>query len=109
MDEDAALDSLAALSQKKRLVAFRLLVRHEPEGLPAGVIAQELDVPANTLSTYLAILARAGLVTSVRHSRIVQYRADIGGLRELMLFLARDCCGGRTELCEPLVAELACC
>ena len=109
MDTDSALESLAALSQKTRLDAFRLLVRHEPEGLPAGVIAQELDVPANTLSTHLAILTRAGLVTSERHSRIVQYRADIGCLRDLMLFLAKDCCGGRTELCEPLVAELACC
>ena len=109
MDNDAALDSLAALSQKTRLDAFRLLVRHEPEGLPAGAIAQELDVPANTLSTHLAVLARAGLVTSERYSRVVQYRSDIGRLRDLMLYLAKDCCGGRTELCEPLVAELTCC
>lgn len=109
MDDDAALDSLAALSQKTRLDAFRLLVRHEPEGLPAGAIAQELDVPANTLSTHLAVLARAGLVTFERHSRTIQYRADIGSLRDLMLFLAKDCCGGRTELCDPLIAELTCC
>jgi hypothetical protein len=26
-------------------------------------------------------------------------RANIAGLRDLMLHLARDCCGGRRELC----------
>jgi hypothetical protein len=26
-----------------------------------------------------------------------------------MLFLAKDCCQGRPELCEPLLAELTCC
>ncbi|RZA04665.1 MAG: transcriptional regulator, partial [Proteobacteria bacterium] len=35
-------------------------------------------------------------------------RADIDTLRGLLLFLAKDCCGGRAELCEPLLAELAC-
>ena len=94
---------------RTRLEAFRLLVRHEPEGLPAGELARALEVPANTLSSHLGILARAGLVTAERRSRIIQYRADIARLRELMLFLAKDCCGGRAELCEPLVAELACC
>ncbi|MCG2839942.1 metalloregulator ArsR/SmtB family transcription factor [Sandaracinobacter sp. RS1-74] len=109
MDSKNALDALAALSQETRLDAFRLLVRHEPDGLPAGEIARDLQVPANTLSTHLAILSRAGLVTSERHSRVIQYRADVDGLRALMLFLAKDCCQGRPELCEPLLAELTCC
>ena len=109
MDSKNALDALVALSQETRLDAFRLLVRHEPDGLPAGEIARDLQVPANTLSTHLAILSRAGLVTSERHSRVIQYRADVDGLRALMLFLAKDCCQGRPELCEPLLAELTCC
>lgn len=109
MNISEALDALAALSQQTRLEAFRLLVRHEPEGLAAGDIARALAVPANTLSTHLAILARAGLVRSERHSRIIQYRADITVLGGLMVFLAKDCCAGRTELCAPLIAELTCC
>ena len=48
---------------------FRLLVRHEPDGLPAGEIARQLDVPQNTLSAHLAILARTGLVRAERQSR----------------------------------------
>jgi DNA-binding transcriptional ArsR family regulator len=109
MDSMTALDALSALSQRTRLDAFRLLVRREPEGLAAGEIARLLDVPANTLSSHLAILARAGLVRFERHSRTVQYRADIDGLRALMLFLAKDCCAGNPDLCGPLLAELTCC
>lgn len=109
MDSLHALDALAALSQQTRLEAFRLLVRHEPAGLPAGEIARLLDVPPNTLSTHLALLARAGLVLSERQGRQIIQRANIDGLRALMLFLARDCCGGSAELCEPLLADLACC
>lgn len=109
MDLLEGLEALAALSQETRLEAFRLLVRHEPEGMPAGEMARRLDVPANTLSTHLGMLARAGLVTAERRGRIIQYRADLSRLRQLMLFLAKDCCGGHTELCDPLVAELTCC
>lgn len=109
MDMNVALDALGALAQQTRLEAFRLLVRHEPEGLPAGDVAQALGVPANTLSSHLAILTRAGLVTSRRSGRVIRYRADIARLRQLMLFLAKDCCEGRADLCAPLIAELTCC
>ncbi|MFT9197300.1 MAG: transcriptional regulator, partial [Gluconobacter oxydans] len=36
MDTESALAALSALSQSTRLEIFRLLVRHEPDGLPAG-------------------------------------------------------------------------
>ena len=29
--------------------------------------------------------------------------------RDLVLFLLKDCCGGRADLCEPLLAELTPC
>lgn len=48
MITEQAMASFAALSQPTRLAAFKLLVRHEPEGLPAGEIATLLDVPHNT-------------------------------------------------------------
>jgi len=109
MDNDSAISALGALAQGTRLDAFRLLVRHEPEGLPAGEVAKAPDVPQNTMSAHLGILARAGLVRSERHSRSIVYRADLDGLRALTLFLVKDCCGGRAELCAPLVAELTPC
>ena len=56
-----ALAALAALGQPTRLEIFRLLVRKEPDGLPAGVIAEKIGCPHNTLSTHLSILARSGM------------------------------------------------
>jgi DNA-binding transcriptional ArsR family regulator len=110
MESDLALLKLSALSQATRLDAFRLLVRHEPAGLPAGEVARELGVPLNTMSSHFGILQRSGLVTSERHSRSIIYRANLDGLRDLILYLLKDCCAGNAELCAPLIAELtACC
>ena len=109
MKGSSAICSLGALAQATRLDVFRLLVRHEPDGLAAGEVARQLDVPQNTMSAHLAILARAGLIRSERHSRSIIYRANLDGLRNLMLFLVNDCCAGSPELCAPLIAELAPC
>lgn len=109
MESVAAIEVFAALSQTTRLDTFRLLMSHEPEGLPAGEIARRLEVPQNTMSTHLAILARAGLIESERHSRSIIYRAVVDRVREITTFLVQDCCGGRPELCEPLVAEFSPC
>lgn len=109
MDELVALSALGALSQPTRLQCFRLLVTREPDGVPAGELARLVGVPQNTLSTHLAILANAGLVHGERHSRSIIYRANFDRLRELVLFLLKDCCGGRAELCAPLIADLSPC
>lgn len=109
MDTTSAILALGALAQGTRLETFRLLVRHEPHGLPAGEIARLIDVPQNTMSAHLATMARAGLVQSERQSRSIIYRADLAHFQELTLFLVKDCCSGRPELCEPLIAELLPC
>lgn len=109
MESTSAIETFAALSQPTRLDAFRLIVRHEPHGLPAGEVARLLDVPQNTMSSHLAVLSRAGLISSERHSRSIIYRAELDKVRELASFLVTDCCGGRPELCEPLVAEFTPC
>src|SRR3546814_648717 len=54
-------------------------------------------------------MVKAGVVNSEKRGRQFIQRADIDTLKGLMLFLAKDCCQGRAELCEPLLAELACC
>ena len=109
MENDSAIAALGALAQGTRLDVFRLLVRHEPNWIAAGEIARQLDVPQNTMSAHLGILARAGLVRSERQSRSIIYRADLAGLRVLTLFLVKDCCADSAELCAPLVAELTPC
>jgi DNA-binding transcriptional ArsR family regulator len=94
-----ALAALAALGQPTRLAIFRLLVRKEPTGLSAGALAEAVGCPHNTLSTHVAILARAGLVNGTRESRTIIYRANAAGTRALIAFLVTDCCDGRPELC----------
>ena len=60
LSEAHAISALAALAQPTRLAIFRLLVKHEPVGVTAGVIAETIGAPHNTLSSHLAILVRAG-------------------------------------------------
>jgi len=110
MENEEAVLALAALAQPTRLEAFRTLARHEPDGLAAGDLARLLEVPQNTLSAHLAILSRARLVSSERHSRSIVYRANLDDFRDVTLFLLMDCCGGRPEVCTPVVESLqACC
>jgi ArsR family transcriptional regulator len=52
-------------------------------------------VPHNTVSTHLAILSRAGLITVQRHSRSMIYRVELKAVRKLVLFPVKDCCNGQ--------------
>ena len=94
-----ALQALAALSHATRLEVFRLLVREGAIGLPAGQIAERLEVAPSTLSPHLAQLERAGLATASRDERRIFYAVDIEGMRALLTFLTEDCCGGHPEIC----------
>jgi ArsR family transcriptional regulator, arsenate/arsenite/antimonite-responsive transcriptional repressor len=105
MQSETALSILAALAHPTRLSTFRLLVRHEPDGLSTGQLVDASGLTQSTFSTHLAVLAKAGLVVSEKRGR---QRVSIDALRGLMLFLAKDCCEGRADLCEPLLAELSC-
>ena len=109
METDTALMTLTALAHPVRLETFRHLVRHEPEGLSTGALVAASGLSQSTFSTHLAVLAKAGLVTAERQGRQQIQRVSIDTLRGLMTFLAKDCCQGRAELCEPLLAELTTC
>lgn len=108
MDKKLAIDGFSALAQDTRLTALRHLVSCLPDGKNAGEIARHCKVPHNTMSTHLAILERAGLVDSEKTGREVIYTADISGLRELVDFLVRGCCGGRPEICGEVFAGAVC-
>ena len=109
MDRTAVVDTLSCLAQATRLEVFRLLVAAEPDGLAAGEMAQTLGVPHNTLSNHLAILTRAELIWGERRSRSIIYRASLATLSETLMYLVKDCCGGRPEICSPLVSALTPC
>lgn len=109
MESIQAIAALAALAQTTRLDTFRLLVKREPEGIPAGELARLIEVPQNTMSAHLAVLSRAGLVTAERQSRSIIYRANLAVLQEVTLFLLQDCCDGRADVCAPVIKSLMPC
>lgn len=109
MRDDEALAVLAALSHSTRLATFRLLVRHEPDGLTTGQLVEATGLPQSTFSTHLAVLIEAGLIHAEKRGRNHIGRVRIDTLRALMVYLAKDCCEGPADLCEPLLAELARC
>jgi DNA-binding transcriptional ArsR family regulator len=109
MESEQAILALAALAQPTRLEVFRLLAKHEPDGLAAGDIARALAVPQNTMSSQLAVLARAGLISAQRFSRSIVYRADLTRFQAVVLFMLQDCCDGRPEICAPVIANLTPC
>lgn len=110
MSAPHALAAFAALGQPTRLIIFQLLMGSEPEGLPAGAIADKVGCPHNTLSSHLSILARSGLVHGARDGRSIVYRADVEAIRRLVGFLVNDCCDGHPELChlQDAIREAKC-
>src|ERR1700688_4385615 len=109
LSEAHAISALSALAQPTRLAIFRLLIKHEPIGVTAGVIAETIGAPHNTLSTHLAILGRAGLLLSSREGRTIIYRSDVEGMRSVIAFLVNDCCDGHPALCNLVAADAAAC
>jgi ArsR family transcriptional regulator len=105
-----AVKKLSALSQESRLEVFRLLVKAGPEGLAAGDVARKLKTAPNTMSAQLLLLSNAGLINARRYGRSIIYDADFEAMSALLLFLTEDCCGGKAEICAPLMKTVnACC
>ena len=111
MNERDAVDAFAALSQETRLRIARLLVCAGPDGMAAGAIGNAVGVSPSNASFHLHHLERAGIIRSRREARSIVYSADIDGLATLARFLLADCCGGRPEICAPVIGALsaACC
>lgn len=99
MDTNNAITALAALAQEHRLAAFRMLAATGETGMAAGEVARQIGVPHNTMSTHLATLSNAGLITPTREGRSIIYKIVPETMRDLMGFLTDDCCQGRPELC----------
>ena len=104
MEAIDAVKRLSALAQEARLEVFRLLVKAGPEGLAAGAIARSLKTAANTMSAQLLVLSNAGIIHARREGRSIIYSVDFSAVSDLLVFLTKDCCGGRSEICAPLVA-----
>ncbi len=102
MSNSDVLKALSALAHEHRLGVFRLLVRHSPEGLAAGDIAEHMQLAPSSLSFHLGHLERAGLIESRREQRRIIYTANLDSMRRLLSFLTEDCCQGHPEICAEM-------
>ena len=108
MEMIQAVNALEALAHDTRLRVFRRLIKAGPDGLSAGAIAADLGARQNTMSSHLAKLHRAGIVSSERDGRHIIYRADFDAVSGLILYLMEDCCGNSAALCDPIAASMRC-
>src|SRR3954451_21022939 len=97
MEKTDAVAALAALAQDNRLDVFRLLVQAGPEGMPAGRVAEALDLAPNTLTFHFDRLRSAGLVSVRREGRSMIYSAQYEAMNALVGFLTDNCCQGSAE------------
>ena len=106
MDSTHAISAFSALSQQTRLEVFRLLIKAGANGLLAGELVEQLDVKQNTMSANLTVLLNAGLVRNEREGRAIRYYSNFEAVRGILSFLMEECCGGRAELCQPIIDEI---
>lgn len=101
MDTKIAVVRLASLAQDSRLAVFRLLVRHGPDGLPAGEIGTKLKIPQATMSFHLKELTNAGLLKARQEGRFIYYSPDFKAMNALVAYLTENCCVESTSSHDP--------
>lgn len=106
-DVDRLAGMMAAMGAPQRLRIMRLLLAAHPQGMPAGEIQEELEIPASTLSHHLEKLRHAGVVRVRREGTYLWYSAETEALRELLSFLYAECCT-RSAAVEPAAVVGAC-
>lgn len=104
MESKTAASIFEALSSEVRLDLFRLLVKNAPQGLVAGEIARQLDIPSTNLSFHLKAVVHSGLVTVEKEGRFMRYKASIPLMLEVIAYLTSECCSANPGECQKFRA-----
>jgi ArsR family transcriptional regulator, arsenate/arsenite/antimonite-responsive transcriptional repressor len=110
MNAKQAVAALGAIAHDHRLAIYRLLVEKGPAGMPAGEIAERLEMPPSSLTFHLQQMLHAGLVSQRRLGRQLIYAADYAAMNELVAYLTENCCGNAANCapaCNPAPASTA--
>lgn len=110
MKNPDAVAALTALAQEHRLAVFRMLVQAGPDGMPAGRVADALDLAPSALTFHFDRLRDAELVTVRREGRSMIYAARYEAMNALIAYLTENCCKGAAAdcaapSCEPAIAK----
>ncbi len=108
MNSHTAVPIFESLSSPVRLDIYRLLVKAGPDGLVAGRIAADLDLPASNASFHLKALTQSGLLAVTQEGRYLRYRAHMAVMAELIAFLTDECCQGQPALCGVAPTTTCC-
>jgi ArsR family transcriptional regulator, arsenate/arsenite/antimonite-responsive transcriptional repressor len=100
-------DMFSAMGAEPRLRIMRVLLSAHPEGMIAGDIGADLDIPASTLSHHLDKLKNEDLVKVRRESTFLWYSANTDTLQALLGFLYAECCT-RNKAIEPQAIVQVC-
>lgn len=100
MESKHACKIFEALSSDVRLELFRLLVKNAPDGLVAGDIAKQLDIPSTNLSFHLKTIVQSGLVDVEREGRFMRYKASIPLMLDIIAYLTSECCANDPAQCQ---------
>jgi ArsR family transcriptional regulator len=99
-------DMFSAMGTEPRLRIMRLLLAAHPDGMIAGDIGAELDIPASTLSHHLDKLKNEDLVHVRRESTFLWYSANSEALQELLGFLYAECCTRNKAIAPQAIVQL---
>jgi ArsR family transcriptional regulator len=100
-------DMLSAMGTEPRLRIMQLLLSAHPDGLVAGEIGAELEIPGSTLSHHLEKLKNEGLVKVRREGTFLWYSADTAALQELLGFLYAECCTRNRAIKPQTIVSLS--
>ncbi len=97
METYEATAAFSSLSQETRLKVFRLLIEYGRDGAVPTKIAEELEIPPNTLSFHLSHMSKTGLVTSKKDGRSITYFANTDLIEELIGYMQANCCARESK------------
>jgi DNA-binding transcriptional ArsR family regulator len=106
MTHTDAVKALAALAHDARLAVFKRLVQAGPEGLAAGVLAEQLALAPSALSFHLKELTQTGLLVQRPDGRRLIYSAGFDTMNGLIGHLTENCCQG--QVCVVTAAPVCC-
>jgi ArsR family transcriptional regulator, arsenate/arsenite/antimonite-responsive transcriptional repressor len=99
-------DMFSAIGTEPRLRIMRLLLSAHPQGMIAGDIGAQLDIPPSTLSHHLEKLKNEDLVNVRRESTYLRYSANAEALQQLLGFLYAECCTRNKAIDPQAVVQL---
>lgn len=91
MNDESALEAIAALSNKSRWEIFWLLVSDECAHKSAGEIGERLNIAPATLSFHLKELTHAGLLGVTRSGSRRLYAPDCGAISRIADYITCKC------------------